>query len=117
MKIHIDKLTLVQLNWAVAQILLPATKNAKVWYMPEQQYDQHKVWFPTVSDSFDPTHSWEITGPLIEQERIHVWYHNLSQRWIGSSDLTGDHMGLTALEAAVRAYVGSYLGEEIEVPE
>ena len=72
---------------------------------------------------YRPSEDWETAGPIIERERI-----NLRQpRNGGSGDFvayidcgTGKvfyKTGATALEAAMRCFVGSKLGEEIEVPE
>ena len=74
---------------------------------------------------FEPSREWECGGPIIEREKISlehlpgagdagadVW---VATRVEGSS--ISEEQGPTPLIAAMRCYVASKLGDEIEIPE
>ena len=63
---------------------------------------------------YDPSTNWEHGGPIIERERINLW--NEGHDWEAS--LYGKHIvwGETPLIAAMRCYVASKLGDEVEIP-
>jgi len=59
---------------------------------------------------------WAQGGPIIERERIDVLYeHDL--RWIAVPQKGIESYGPTPLIAAMRCYVASKLGDEVEIPE
>lgn len=70
---------------------------------------------------FFPSTSWAQGGPLVEREKISVV--PIHPGWTGTIDLDeGDCMvqtnsGSTPLIAAMRCFVASKLGDEIEIPE
>lgn len=66
-------------------------------------------------DHFKPSTDWMQGGPIIEREGINLW--NESYEWEAS--LYGKHIvwGDTLLVAAMRCYVASKLGDEVEIPE
>lgn len=72
--------------------------------------------------SYEPSRRWEQGGPIIEQEKISITIND-SGVWIASMDYNySDYplymqAGKTALIAAMRSYVASKLGEEVEIPE
>ena len=59
--------------------------------------------------------NWNHGGPIIEQEKISISYNNQNE-WIAK---IADHQsqGPTPLIAAMRCYVLSKLGNEIEIPQ
>ena len=70
---------------------------------------------------------WEAAGPIIEREKIslkcrHSVLYEDDSRWFatGDSDVndpsTGE-TGRTPLEAAMRCYVASKLGDSVEIPD
>ena len=62
--------------------------------------------------------SWEQGGPIIERERINIDPSPDSPEWYGYYDNHGKwHGGPTPLIAAMRCYVASKLGDDIEIPE
>lgn len=80
----------------------------------------------TVSDYFQPSVDWEQGGAIIESEWISVSKPVNSLTWVATmhyqNEDTDDVMwmeetGTTPLIAAMRCYVGSKLGDEVEVPE
>jgi hypothetical protein len=63
-----------------------------------------------------PSTNWAHGGPIIERERIDVLYeHDL--RWIAVPQKGIESYGPTPLIAAMRCYVASKLGDEVEIPE
>ena len=59
---------------------------------------------------FEPSINWEQGGPIIERERMGVF--PLGEGWA-----SGFQNGPTPLIAAMRCYVASKLGDEVELPE
>ena len=80
------------------------------------------VGFP-VRDGFDdncPEYStdWAQGGPIIEREGIEICPIGNGE-WRGQLDVAGDLLrfyGTTPLIAAMRCYVASKMGDEIEIP-
>ena len=66
---------------------------------------------------------WAYGGPIIERERIAIengLYGDGKDRWIAATPnfARGEHYeGATPLIAAMRAYVDSKLGDEVDLPE
>ena len=60
---------------------------------------------------------WEHGGPLIEREKIEVFIRD--EEWFAHSSRSTpeDFPGDTPLIAAMRCYVASRLGDEVNVPE
>jgi hypothetical protein len=69
--------------------------------------------------------TWKQGGPIIEREKIEIYYspdvncgtRKVSPRWYGFINDRRALSGKTPLEAAMRCYVASKLGDEVEVPE
>ena len=71
---------------------------------------------------WNPSETWEQGGPIIEREKIAVTPHH-SLHWCAHyqfgqtpGNFKGSY-GETPLIAAMRCYVASKLGDEVEVPE
>jgi len=60
---------------------------------------------------------WDQGGPIIEREFIGLQRWNAEFEW--AADIGGDfdQYGETPLIAAMRCYVASKLGDEVEIPE
>lgn len=77
---------------------------------------------------FKPSTDWSIGGQIIERERITIvyganqdlvagmWDAWCGPVWASDMDMRVDGQGPTALIAAMRAYVASELGEEVDLP-
>jgi hypothetical protein len=71
---------------------------------------------------YSPSTDWSQGGPLIEREGMWLYQWNEQGEpdvgW-GSEDKDGNHVrtGPTPLIAAMRCYVASKLGDEVDVPE
>ena len=82
------------------------------------------VWFASDADPvpFTPSTDWAQGGPIIEREKISVmfsfdlgvWVSAIGELWVPEE---GGVHGPTPLIAAMRCYVASKLGNEVEVPD
>ena len=61
--------------------------------------------------------SWEECGPIIEREGLCLNYDPFSKRWNCSTKVLDSYQAETPLIAAMRCYVASELGPEMDVPE
>jgi len=99
MKVKTSELQGAALDWAVNQI-------------EECCDDPHTPFFST---------NWAQGGPIIEQEKIGIVPDtNDANIWIGSvyePEWRFNRTGPTPLVAAMRCYISSKLGDEIEVPD
>ena len=70
---------------------------------------------PDGCDSYST--DWAQGGPLIERNLITIFRHD--EEWFAHSQLSmpEDFPGDTPLIAAMRCYVASKLGDEVDVPE
>jgi hypothetical protein len=104
-----SELTGAALDWAVAKC------------EGEPEYLLDKPWR---ASELLPHYStdWSQGGPIIERERIRVWAMNFNNMWeadFPSCDGPKNDIrmpGKTPLLAAMRCYVASKLGDEVEVP-
>jgi len=101
-----SELTGSALNWAVAKC-----EGYRLDLVPEGEYK--------------PSTDWAQGGPIIERERMDIecWdFHSMpwkASMWWDDESSSGDieMYGLTPLIAAMRCYVASKMGDEVEVPE
>jgi hypothetical protein len=85
------------------------------------------VIYTVEGDNWNPSTDWAQGGPIIEREGIAVDCERSSGRvsgWVACNEVAGDenwdanvHYGPTPLVAAMRCYVASKLGDEVEIPE
>ena len=102
MKIKTSELSGAQLDWAVA----------KCEGVDKQDY------YETHNDVYMPSTDWAQAGPIIEREKIAVWPDEEGGFFASANEGAGkDHYGPTLLIAAMRCYVASKLGDEIEIPD
>ena len=65
---------------------------------------------------YSPSTDWSQGGPIIEREKIHTFF--AAGTWLAEHDVNqGCFIGPTPLIAAMRCYVASRLGYEVEVPK
>lgn len=71
-----------------------------------------------VEDVFEPSEYWGDGGPIIEREKINLgWVFCDGREFWTATMYLAESEGLTPLIAAMRCYVASKLGDEIEIPE
>lgn len=105
-----SELTGAALDWAVAKCEgVDIDKWGTAWVKDPKQ--------PHFNEEFRPSTDWSQAGPIIEREGISVIQYPEkewgAQRW-GKQD---NHYGLTLLISAMRCYVASKLGDDVDVPE
>ncbi len=70
---------------------------------------------------FRPSTNWAHGGPIIERDWIGIKYTGTAMEFVawlnGKLSTEHDCYGPTPLIAAMRCYVASKLGDEVEVPE
>ncbi len=101
MKAKTDELIHEALDWAVTHA--------------NYEINGDEVWR---QDKCDYSTDWAWGGPIIERERIEL--ANVSADWRAMVDNDGGWVrcyGPTPLIAAMRCFVASRLGDEIEIPE
>jgi hypothetical protein len=141
--IKVSEATPAQLDWLVAKcegLLEPMfdEKEPRV-VLQVDPYDVLPIWNPSPQVYYQwkylPSTSWEVGGPIIDREKITLTYdrewnfdpaypEDNGDRWLatihGCTDLDmplWQAYGPTPLIAAMRCYVASELGEEVEIPE
>jgi hypothetical protein len=114
MKVKVSELQGAALDWAVALIEYPEWK--------EQGYLEvfpHDLSFDD-GTTYTPSTNWAQGGPIIEREGISVAMDDV-EPWCGFIEddeiNTLFFSGPTPLIAAMRCYVASQMGDEIELPE
>jgi len=123
MKIKTSELTGAALDWAVAKCwysdrrveLTEGKTGVRVLRDPTYNGSEHSHWFV-----FFGSTNWTQGGPIIEREKIghrqrgRVFNHTFQANY---PDGTFMQDGPTPLIAAMRCYVASKLGDEVEVPD
>jgi len=107
-----SELTGGALDWAVAKCEPDDTVRV---YFDEGTGEKlcHDDW---EIPEFNPSTNWEQGGPIIEREKLEIAWFNSA--WCCSTSHSGDlYYGPTPLIAAMRCYVASKLGDEVDVPD
>lgn len=116
MKINVDSLIDPALNWAVAKC---EGRNITIMRNSDGSLFPQPVWADGLWQCNYSTF-WGMGGPIIEREKIDVMWCGIE--WCAycmtpDGERQLETSGPTPLIAAMRAYVASKLGDEIEVPE
>jgi len=103
MKKQIKDLSLHELDFLVAKVegLEPIVIRNNECHIANWKY----------SPTTNPTQSW----PIIERERIKIDPSIIGDFWISSKDQFDFYSGGTSLEAAMRCYVASKFGDEVDM--
>jgi len=87
-------------------------------------YTPYVVMGQEVIRSYKPSSRWSQGGPIIEREKLQLHYKSQpdmgGNMWIASertSHYKTRRVGPTPLIAAMRCYVASKLGDEVEIPK
>ena len=121
MKTKTSELIGPALDWAVAKaerLEIPSLMGGAVWAWVKDD--------PTQEDEtvciYRPSTDWSQGGPIIEQEKIDL-LSTVEESWQAYLNNNEDDpplirgIGPTPLIAAMRCYVASKLGDEVEVPD
>jgi hypothetical protein len=69
-------------------------------------------------EGFMPSTDWVQGGEIIEREGIAVWqFDDVTWRAMGKDTVPDPLEGATPLIAAMRCYVASKLGDEVQIPK
>jgi hypothetical protein len=107
-----SELTGTALDWAVAKcegLLLPDGGNLQIF---NKQLRAHPAKLGTL---YTPSIDWAQGGPIIEREGITLTHQ--ADQWSAQTDDDLFAYGPTPLIAAMRCYVASKLGDDVEIPE
>lgn len=96
------------LDWAVAKC-----EGEKV-----ESFGRFGVAVIAKREMYSPSSNWSQGGPIIEREKIAHWPDE-EGGWLASANEGRgiDFHGPTPLVAAMRCYVVSKLGDEVDIPE
>ncbi|MDD2744793.1 MAG: DUF2591 family protein [Rhodocyclaceae bacterium] len=119
MQVKTSELSGIQLDYAVAICLggidFHYDTVATYWITIDgKDRALSKSW----AQAFAPSTDWSHGGPIIERERIDVFSVRNATNWCAQSDMrVFNGYGHTPLIAAMRCYVASKLGDEVEIPD
>lgn len=116
MRIKTSELIGEALNYAVALIeygskkvyINPDIRRKGIWVIPQKNGGKNH---------FHPSKSWAQGGALIEREGISLTQFSDHPQWTAKHPQSICYDGPTPLIAAMRCYVASRLGDEVEIPE
>lgn len=130
MKIKTSELTGAALDWAVAYANLNGKQWEKEHYGSMRVSKTKKLYLNSeMNFPYEPSINWSQGGPIIEREKIEVtppvpnwWGGAEDTEWMATSlpVVRGEatlETGSTPLIAAMRCYVASKVGDEVEVPD
>jgi len=105
-----SELTGAALDWAVAKC------EGLLAFGYEDDMGLLKITLSTgETEYFIPTVKWEQGGPIIEREQMSIEW--TGEDWMAYIEHDEESFGPTPLIAAMRCYVASKLGDDIEIPE
>jgi len=118
MRIETKNLTGAALDWAVAKA------EGLETYFDDGLVCLKGQPFDSANPYWNPSHNWAQGGPIVEREEISVSREFASNRiewaaWTPApirDDANAFGYGPTPLIAAMRCYVASKLGDEVEIP-
>lgn len=116
MKVKTSELIKPALDWAVATILgySDLRVNPHKWDNGLVMTPPHAKYGPVYLSDISSSTYWEICGPIIEREKIDIEW--VGREWVASVNAWTQITGPTPLIAAMRCFVASKLGEEVEIP-
>jgi len=121
-KFETSQLTGHALDWAVAkcegmriEVRPKSACGRPLYVLAAEQGREPWLWYPSTN--------WAQGGPIIEQEKIGLIHHRENSydlyagKWEAGHPECDHETGPTPLIAAMRCYVASKLGGEVELPE
>lgn len=118
MKTNTTALTGAALDWAVAK----ARTSTGTWTIIEDPVYNKVLMGEALGKPYSPSTNWDEGGPIIEREKIAIECERdvlwAAVWWDGKSHSSVIHRtGPTPLIAAMRCYVASELGAEVDIPD
>lgn len=125
MKIKTQDLIDAPLDWAVAKAADYLSRLGDHWMVTLPGVHARMNFVPGPRCAFSPSTRWSQGGPLIEREGISI--NDTTMRGEGGNfawcatriegPAVSEEYGLTPLIAAMRCFVASQLGDEVDIPE
>lgn len=112
MKTKTADLTGPALDWAVAKCEGINEEAFRLYYTPTEPSDLDTHGYP----EFHYSTIWAQGGPIIERELISISSQTNGHSWAAKGAHNYSY-GPTPLIAAMRCYVASKLGDEVDIPE
>lgn len=111
-----SELTGAALDWAVEKANGTHWVNGYFCYSVETHPEFS---YPYTSKTRAYSTDWNQAGPIIEREKISIDYNvgSFSYAFKRPCEISQRQYGPTPLIAAMRCYVASKLGDEVEIPE
>ena len=109
-----SELTGAALDWAVARC------EGRGFVFGETDYTDGHTYQRGTAQATGPHYStdWSQGGPIIEREKINTSTYTGLLQWVATMNAGKTiESGPTPLIAAMRCYVASKLGDDIEIPE
>ena len=112
-----SELTGAALDWAVAKCEYDNRRYnyGSPCFSPQTKRVYETQGLQEIGVSFSPSTDWKQGGPLIEREGITLTHQAFD--WSAQTDDDLFAYGPTPLIAAMRCYVASKLGDDVEIPE
>lgn len=115
------------LDWAIATAqeriigfdpmgFSPKGPNGGFWVWEDHDNDHQEIYHRSIGYSYSPSTSWAQGGPIVESEKTEFDFDEDEQTFRAYDGVHGAH-GPTHLIAAMRCYVASKLGDEIDIPD
>jgi hypothetical protein len=104
-KMKTNELTGLALDWAVAKC---EGREVKAWAVHRRL------------GRCDYSTNWAQGGPILEREKIELTYYIGTDEWLATrigGPAVSEEWGPTPLVAAMRCFVASQLGDDIETPQ
>jgi len=101
------------LDWAVAKIEQPQWTEEDLWWNTIGYVDTGDA----DDEPYHPSTDWAQGGPIIEREYMYLEYSGIWRAYCTQNGNSFLSVGSTPLIAAMRCYVASKLGDEVELPE
>jgi Protein of unknown function (DUF2591) len=121
MKIKTTDLQGKVLDWLVATCEGTRVKFGvweALWICDKNVFGEDRCIEGDEGASYHPSRNWALGGPIIEREGIALWPDAEGGYFASSDEGAGpDRHGETYLIAAMRCYVASKLGDEVDVPD
>lgn len=115
MRIKTSELVGSALDWAVAKSAGELAEDGGQVHIVGSRL---RFYEDTTDLTYSPSTNWAQGGPIIEREGIAIGSHLDGEEWIAEDYWReATWSGPTPLVAAMRCFVASHLGDEVEVPE